>query len=257
MKTIHILLGGLISIAVISCNSGIDQNTKSETPVQQTTGLTNLPSANAITPMVSSGDTGKPLVNTSVQNNVSTAVNPAHGQPGHKCDVSVGAPLSAPAANSVTSKAITPAAIPQAPVVNNSQIQTAAPAQKTTAGLNPAHGQPGHKCDISVGAPLTGNSTSSTTPLVAPSTTPPVTSSTTQPGLSSIFPASSNTPINQTTSLPAPQQVNSTPQIQNSPLNVPLPQATTSGQNSKVRLNPAHGQPGHDCSIPAGKPLKQ
>jgi hypothetical protein len=26
--------------------------------------------------------------------------------------------------------------------------------------------------------------------------------------------------------------------------------------NGNVRLNPAHGQPGHDCAIPVGQPLK-
>jgi hypothetical protein len=26
--------------------------------------------------------------------------------------------------------------------------------------------------------------------------------------------------------------------------------------NSNVKLNPAHGQPGHDCAIPVGQPLK-
>jgi hypothetical protein len=31
-----------------------------------------------------------------------------------------------------------------------------------------------------------------------------------------------------------------------------LPQPT----NGNVRLNPAHGAPGHDCAIPVGQPLK-
>lgn len=34
---------------------------------------------------------------------------------------------------------------------------------KTTAALNPAHGQPGHDCTIPVGAPLDQNSASGTT----------------------------------------------------------------------------------------------
>lgn len=52
-------------------------------------------------------------------------LNPPHGQPGHRCDIAVGAPLGS------------------GNLLNN-----------TTAGLNPAHGQPGHRCDIAVGAPL-------------------------------------------------------------------------------------------------------
>lgn len=30
---------------------------------------------------------------------------------------------------------------------------------------------------------------------------------------------------------------------------------TTNASNEEVKLNPAHGQPGHDCAIPVGAPL--
>ena len=73
-------------------------------------------------------------------------MNPPHGEPGHRCDIAVGAPLnSAPA-----SKTTTPAPAP-APVAVNTQ-----PAQPTVTapGMNPPHGEPGHRCDIAVGAPL-------------------------------------------------------------------------------------------------------
>ena len=51
------------------------------------------------------------------------ALNPPHGQPGHRCDIAVGQPLdSKPAQNS--------------------------------GKVNPPHGQPGHRCDLAVGAPL-------------------------------------------------------------------------------------------------------
>ncbi len=67
-------------------------------------------------------------------------LNPAHGLPGHRCDLAVGAPLTN------DSGAQVPIAAPQAAV----------PQQPTPAGLkvNPAHGQPGHRCDLQVGAPL-------------------------------------------------------------------------------------------------------
>lgn len=72
-------------------------------------------------------------------NSAAGAVNPAHGQPGHRCDIAVGAPLNgAPAAT-------TPKAAP---------VQTNAAPVKVADGLNPAHGQPGHRCDIKVGDPL-------------------------------------------------------------------------------------------------------
>ena len=51
-------------------------------------------------------------------------LNPKHGEPGHRCDIAVGAPL-----NSKNDK-------------------------KTTENINPPHGQPGHRCDLPVGAAL-------------------------------------------------------------------------------------------------------
>ncbi len=36
-----------------------------------------------------------------------------------------------------------------------------------------------------------------------------------------------------------------------------LPPQPTIGSNAGAKLNPAHGQPGHDCSIAVGQPLKQ
>ena len=55
-------------------------------------------------------------------------LNPAHGLPGHRCDLPVGAPLTVTAEQKV-----------------------AAPAKPKT---NPQHGMPGHRCDLAVGAPL-------------------------------------------------------------------------------------------------------
>ncbi|MCR5861400.1 hypothetical protein LRS05_04205 [Flavobacterium sp. J372] len=81
-------------------------------------------------------------------------MNPPHGQPGHRCDIAVGAPLSSAPAK--------PKATPQA----SAQIQPAEfapPAVKDAAatasvetppGMNPPHGQPGHVCSVAVGAPL-------------------------------------------------------------------------------------------------------
>ncbi|MBX3241145.1 MAG: hypothetical protein KIT80_16680 [Chitinophagaceae bacterium] len=57
------------------------------------------------------------------------AVNPAHGQPFHDCNLAVGAPF------------------PQA-------VQPVSPKNSPDVKLNPPHGQPGHRCEIAVGAPL-------------------------------------------------------------------------------------------------------
>jgi hypothetical protein len=81
-------------------------------------------------------------------------VNPPHGQPGHRCDLAVGAPLPGPGA-----------AVAPVPAGPSTPTITPAPANSTPAngtpalaaggkGKNPPHGQPGHRCDIPVGAPL-------------------------------------------------------------------------------------------------------
>ncbi|CAN5891225.1 hypothetical protein BH11BAC4_BH11BAC4_24790 [soil metagenome] len=75
----------------------------------------------------------------------SGGLNPAHGQPGHRCDIAVGAALNSPVTKPTVSETTT---TPQR-VVN-----ATAPAVKTAPGMNPPHGQPNHRCDIAVGAPL-------------------------------------------------------------------------------------------------------
>jgi hypothetical protein len=130
------------------------------------------------------------------------ALNPAHGAPGHRCDIAVGAPLnSSPAQTNTTT---------QAPVT---QATTTAPVPTTANNqkLNPAHGQPGHKCEIAVGAPLDSK------PTQAPAVTPQV----------------------------APQTTTKTS----------TPAATPVLNEKGQRLNPAHGQPGHKCEIAVGAPL--
>jgi len=68
-------------------------------------------------------------------------MNPPHGQPNHRCDIPVGAPLDSP-----PGKPPLPATVSQQP--------PQAPATATAPGMNPPHGQPNHRCDIPVGAPL-------------------------------------------------------------------------------------------------------
>jgi len=70
-------------------------------------------------------------------------MNPPHGQPNHRCDIAVGAPLDSP-----------PGTQPTTPISSQPNVpaQTAPPT--TAPGMNPPHGQPNHRCDIPVGAPL-------------------------------------------------------------------------------------------------------
>ncbi len=74
-------------------------------------------------------------------NEDSIKVNPAHGLPGHRCDLPVGAPLSSATAratpvNELPSTSVSPIRIDQTPE------------------LNPPHGEPYHDCSIPVGAKL-------------------------------------------------------------------------------------------------------
>jgi len=71
-------------------------------------------------------------------------MNPPHGQPNHRCDIAVGAPLDSPPGLGKS----TPPAVSQQITPGQGNPTPIAP------GTNPPHGQPNHRCDIAVGAPL-------------------------------------------------------------------------------------------------------
>ena len=84
------------------------------------------------------------------------ALNPEHGQPYHRCDISVGAPIdSAPEQNTA------PQVVPQQAQSGNSfntspispSLSSGTPVGAKPA-INPDHGEPYHRCDLQVGAPL-------------------------------------------------------------------------------------------------------
>jgi hypothetical protein len=85
-------------------------------------------------------------------------LNPAHGEPGHRCEIPVGAPLDSEPGNYVEPElTITP----QTPGAQQPQIQmqsqpqtNESPAEMLAKGLNPPHGEAGHDCAVPVGAPL-------------------------------------------------------------------------------------------------------
>lgn len=89
----------------------------------------------------------QPTVINTAATKTAAGMNPAHGMPGHRCDIAVGAPLnSKPAAQ--------PTATVSQPMPVFPPIQDTSALVKTEPGMNPPHGQPGHRCDILVGAPL-------------------------------------------------------------------------------------------------------
>lgn len=94
-----------------------------------------------------------PAPAVAVVNTSGKKLNPKHGEPGHRCDIAVGAPLDSKPTQVVTT---TQPAVTQVPAV------------KVGKGLNPPHGQPNHRCDLAVGAPLN----SKPAPIVNPAPTP-------------------------------------------------------------------------------------
>ncbi|MGV3503868.1 MAG: hypothetical protein ACO1O1_09170 [Adhaeribacter sp.] len=104
-------------------------------------------------------------------------------------------------------------------------------------GLNPAHGQPGHDCAVPVGAPLPGG---------APASQPAAPSlSTSVPSLPAAGPLA--TPGATPAAAPAAGPI----ALPSQPTAAPV---AVSGK-AATGLNPAHGQPGHDCAVPVGAPL--
>lgn len=92
--------------------------------------------------------TPQTITQATAPTNTAPGMNPPHGQPGHRCDISVGAPLNskpaAPAATTINTQ-------PQQPAVTMKEVPNTV---KTAPGMNPPHGEPNHRCDIAVGAPL-------------------------------------------------------------------------------------------------------
>ena len=112
----------------------------------------------------------QPVVNQVSSTTTAPGMNPPHGQPNHRCDIAVGAPLNSPVAkpvNQTVSKTPTPVVQTTATPVQKTTTQT-----ETPAGMNPPHGKAGHRCDIAVGAPLNSPVTKPTTQTVTPTPVP-------------------------------------------------------------------------------------
>ncbi len=162
-KAGYLLLTGFLA----SC--GASEKKGSETVISDSLKLI-VDTAHVTAP--SSENNGSPS-NTAIvpaASSVAETLNPPHGEPGHRCDIAVGAPLDSKAApvpvvketvNKEGTGAIIdvkqPATAPVTPVTTS-----------TANGLNPPHGQPGHRCDIAVGQPLNSKPATTTTTAVTP-----------------------------------------------------------------------------------------
>ena len=172
MKIIPIL--AVSATVLISCQK--------EKPSEKITNTAPVETVTETTPVQAAEPTPALIQNATPTTNtqsVAPGMNPAHGQPGHRCDIAVGAPLNgkAPAAKTTT---ITPsqtatnqgnnqqfqvtpgsATVTKTVIPNSNPTVTTTPtpvAQTTEPGMqgkpNPAHGQPGHRCDVPTGQPL-------------------------------------------------------------------------------------------------------
>jgi hypothetical protein len=146
----------------------------------------------------------------------------------------------------------------ETPAMDTTQVNPSAPVDtlaiqqslemKATAdaavasGLNPEHGMPGHRCEIAVGAPLSSAPAPGSTP-DAESNTMTITPGEIQGSSKITMPAAAQ---------PATQQPGS---IMTAPA-AGTPAGAPTGSVA-AGTNPAHGEPGHDCSIPVGAPLKK
>lgn len=133
-------------------------------------------------------------------------VNPPHGQPNHRCDIAVGAPLNSPVSQSASVQSPQMATSSQ-----NNTVKTV-----TAKGMNPPHGEKNHRCDIAVGAPLNSKPTTSTV-------------------------AANSTSTSQQYSVQQPVPA--------------LLSTATADAETPAGMNPPHGKEGHRCDIPVGDPL--
>jgi hypothetical protein len=139
MKHLFSASAYLFIIFLVSCNGQSDNKEK------------------LVAPTVLPATTDPVSVGNSDSLPAGVTLNPKHGEPGHRCELAVGAPLNAPTTIDTTKKA----AITPNPVIVPSDAPKVAPESKgaAAAGLNPKHGEPGHRCDIAVGAPLNSKPT--------------------------------------------------------------------------------------------------
>lgn len=152
--------------------------------------------------------------NTTTSAPTQAGINPPHGQPGHQCEIPVGQPLNAKAGGTTGQNIAVNPNQPQAiqidpNAMNAGKTGTKSPISqvKTAPGMNPPHGEAGHRCDIQVGQPLNSKPAAATT---APNVVAPP-------------------------STPAPKPI--------------------AANGPKPKLNPAHGEPFHDCAKQVGEAL--
>ena len=158
-----IFLMGAVTVLLMSCANKSPETDKSIIPAASTTPVLNnsiADTAKAQPMVVNPSSSSQPVITSApvssvpvVNKKAGAGPNPAHGQPGHRCDIAVGAPLNSPATNTAKPQVQTISTAPTTTATPSSAI-VAPVSTDPSAKLNPAHGQPGHDCSIAVGAPL-------------------------------------------------------------------------------------------------------
>jgi hypothetical protein len=149
MKYIYYtLLATVITITSCKNNETVEANSGNVVPFWQQTS-----------PAVQGQSTkSSGIQNSNLETGTATlaGMNPPHGQPNHRCDIAVGAPLNTAVSggNSAQTGSVQPTQAVASP--QNTTAKTVTP-----EGMNPPHGESNHRCDIAVGAPL--NSTPAVT----------------------------------------------------------------------------------------------
>lgn len=122
---------------------------------------TQQPVPQPVAPQPQQAVAGQPVTASQTPVTTKPGMNPPHGQPGHRCDIAVGAPLNSkpqqPKAGSATVQRGTPTfttTTTSQPAATSTPAILDPNAPVTAPGMNPPHGQPGHQCGIAVGAPL-------------------------------------------------------------------------------------------------------
>jgi len=166
MKPVFAAISLFILTLIVSCGPAKNDSTQTpQTPVlpptqQQSSSAEAEKSATEIPEAAGEESSAE------AENKSEVTINPPHGEPGHRCEIPVGAPLNAQPAGttrqSTESKSVNGQAAtnnPTAPTLENARRLNSSQPRSTTSSqnsgmINPPHGQPGHRCDIPVGSPL-------------------------------------------------------------------------------------------------------
>ena len=157
MKKVIVMIFAVAALAT-SCKN--TKNTETQNSAAQTATAPETKSQDDATSQSSAPEKNSVADNTSTSGK--PALNPAHGEPYHRCDIAVGAPIDSPApAQNAAPQVAQQQSAPNAGFNTNPISPSLAPPVSSTAdigpkpALNPPHGQPHHRCDLQVGAPLT------------------------------------------------------------------------------------------------------